>query len=37
MDFKEDGINHIEGGWPKEIDINESDQVDLISEIINEH
>ena len=26
-EFKEDGINHTEGGWPKEVDVSESDQV----------
>ena len=26
-DFKQEGINHVEGGWPKDIDVKEQDQV----------
>ena len=25
--FKEHGMNHVEGGWPKEMDLNEASQV----------
>ena len=25
--FKENGMNHVEGGWPKEMDLNEASQV----------
>lgn len=27
IEFREGGVNHVEGGWPKEIDVSESDQV----------
>ena len=33
IEFKEDGVNHVEGGWPKEIDITENDQVGVSGEI----
>ena len=29
--FKEHGMNHVEGGWPKEMDLNEASQVNRYS------
>ena len=36
IEFKENGMNHMEGGWPKDIDVNENDQVRQKSYIIKD-